>query len=301
METLNKQIDRFLEYMRSEKNCSSLTLKSYREDLAQFGLFLSGRKEGPAAHAGQVDHVMIREFLSQLMSRAYSRKSVQRKLAAVKSFFKFLYLRRMIGANPADLVSSPRLGRNLPRFLYPDEINRMLDSLDADSFEDRRNKALIEVLFSTGVRISELVGMNAEGIDPGTGMVKVRGKGNKERIVILGSRGLESLKKYLLKRSLFLQGKEGEEALFINTRGGRLTDRGVRHILKELVRKIALDKKVSPHTIRHTFATTMLNNGCDIRVVQELLGHVNLSTTEIYTHIMKNKLRDVYEQCHPHA
>ncbi|MDD5067040.1 MAG: tyrosine recombinase XerC [bacterium] len=302
MALMNDHISRFLEYLDSEKVYSGLTRKSYNEDLMQFSRFLQKRPGELIREIGNIDHLVIREFLSDLVKQEYSKKSILRKLAAIKSFFKFLYMRRMVERNPADLVSSPKLEKKLPHFLYLDELNEMLDFVREEDFESVRNKAVIEVLFSTGVRVSELVGMDLADIDQDSSLVKVRGKGNKERLVVLGSSSLQALKKYIPLRNHLLKAlNRKEEALVINQKGSRLTDRGVRYVLQTIVKETALARKVSPHTIRHTFATYMINNGCDIRVVQEMLGHVSLSTTQIYTHIMKNKLKDVYEKCHPHA
>ncbi len=296
---LNDYIDEFLQYITEEKIYSHLTEKSYGEDLLQFNNFLSGKN---VKRMEEVNHIMIRNFLSELMQGDYAKKSIVRKLAAIKSFFKFLNHRKIIETNPAELVSSPKLNKSLPTFLYLDEINTLIDFLNEKSFISMRNRAMIEVLFSTGIRVSELINLNVSQIDDKTGLVKVKGKGNKERIVVLGSKSILALHDYRNYRRDLLQNiNKKTEVLFLNQKGERITDRGVRYILENLVKKVALSKKVSPHVIRHSFATYMINNGCDLRVVQEMLGHVNLSTTQIYTHIGKNKLKDVYEKYHPHA
>ena len=296
---LDSYYNDFLNCLSNEKNYSRLTIKSYREDLEQFGVFL---KQENLSSVSEIGHIIIRKFLSRLMDRNYARKSILRKLATIKSFFKFLFNRGMINNNPGDYVSSPKTERKLPDFLYEEEINNIIESFAQDNFESLRNKALIEVLYSTGTRVSELVAMNIHDIDFATSLVKVKGKGNKERIVVLGSKCIQALENYLPKRKDIL-GKfnKDTDALFLNQRGNRLTDRGVRYIFEKLVKKFAIAKKVSPHTIRHTFATHMLDHGCDLRIVQEFLGHVSLSTTQIYTHVGGNKLKSVYEEFHPHS
>ncbi len=291
--------EEFLKYIANEKSYSKLTLKSYNEDLTQFLEFLE--KEN-INNINNVNHIIIRKFLSLLSDKEYSKKSMVRKLAAVKSFFKYLYHREYIDKNPADYVSSPKLPEYLPEFLYEDEINNIIDSLTDSSFETVRNRAILEFLYSTGVRVSELVSINVSDVDINNGLIKVKGKGNKERIVALGSKALNALHNYLIYRNDLLK-KDGKEskALFINLKGNRLTSRGVRYIFEEIIKKLALKKSISPHTIRHTFATHMLNHGCDLRVVQEFLGHSSLSTTQLYTHIVKDRLKDVYNKYHPHS
>lgn len=289
----------FLDYLANERNYSNLTIKSYKEDLIQFQEFILGKE---LQSIKQIDHIIIRSFLSILVDKNYSKKSVLRKLAAIKSFFKFLFNRGILENNPGDYVSSPKSEKILPDFLYEDEMTELIETQTDENFSSIRNKALLEVLYSTGIRVSELVSIDVNDIDFQTGLIKVRGKGNKERIVALGSMSISALHHYLSFRNAHIEKNHKENsALFLNHFGDRLTDRGVRYIFEKIVKKIALNKKVSPHTIRHTFATHMLNHGCDLRVVQEFLGHVSLSTTQIYTHIESEKLKKVYKECHPHS
>ena len=296
---LNNYFNNFLNYLSNEKNYSALTIKSYGEDLKQFKIFLKQEKINSVL---KTDHIIIRKFLSILMEQNYSRKSILRKLATIKSFFKFLFNRGEIDNNPGDYVSSLKTENKLPDFLYEKEITDIIESFNKDDFESVRNKALVEVLYSTGTRISELVAMNINDIDLISSMVKVKGKGNKERIVALGSKCIQAIKFYLPKReNMLVKFRKDADPLFLNQRGERLTDRGVRYIFDKSIKKFALDKNISPHTIRHTFATHMLNHGCDLRIVQEFLGHVSLSTTQIYTHVGGDKLKKVYEEFHPHS
>ncbi len=289
----------FFNYLTNEKNYSRLTVKSYREDLVQFEAFC--RQEG-FDDIEKLDHIAIRNFLSLLVQKDFSRKSILRKLATIKSFFKFLFSRGVIENNPADYVSSPKAEKILPDFLYEKEIMDIIEYFTDNDFESTRNRAIVEMLYSTGTRISELVAMDLADIDFSTGLVKVRGKGDKERIVALGSKCIEAVHRYQEHRNnMNIRFHNEDGALFLNQNGRRLTSRGVRYIFGKFVKKMALKKKVTPHTIRHTFATHMLDHGCDLRVVQEFLGHTSLSTTQIYTHVGGSKLKKIYEEFHPHS
>jgi len=296
---MNNYIEKFIEYLENEKNYSLHTCKDYTEDLEQFNDFV---KKLNLEDIKQIDHIIIRQFLGELNQRNYSKRSIARKLASIKSFFKFLLKREYIKTNPAEYVSSPKLPKLLPHFLYEDEITEIIESFDNNNFESARNRAILETLYSTGMRVSELVNLDLQDIDIFQGIARVYGKGSKQRIVALGSKCRESLNVYLIYRKNFLN-KSGisTDALFINFKGKRLTDRGVRYIFEKYIKKIAQEKKVSPHIVRHTFATHMLNNGCDLRAVQEFLGHISLTTTQIYTHIGKKQLKKIYDEYHPHS
>ncbi len=292
-------INSFLYYLTDEKNYSDLTIKGYNKDLIQFNEFIQKESIGSI---NDIDHIVIRKFLAELMNKDYKKKSILRKLAAIKSFFKFLFNRSVIKNNPGDYVSSPKSDKTLPDFLFENEIINIIESFTKDSFDSKRNRAIMEVLYSTGIRVSELVKINIHDIDKKSGLVKVIGKGNKERIVVLGIKALQALNDYSIYRDEHLaKCNKQDDALFLNRLGGRITDRGVRFIFQTFIKKTAFNKKVSPHTVRHSFATHMLNHGCDLRVVQEFLGHVSLSTTQIYTHIGREKLKKVYDECHPHS
>ncbi len=292
-------IEEFLKYLKDEKNYSEYTCKVYSDDLLQFNAFLNDEH---ITEVENIDHIIIRQFLALLTDKNYSKRSIARKLAAIKSYFKFLLKMNYIDKNSADYVSTPKLPKLLPHFLYEDEISNIIDSFNENNFESTRDRAIIETLYSTGMRVSELVNLGYQDIDLSQGIARVFGKGKKERIVAIGSKCRESISNYLIyRKALMIKIKIDNEALFLNSRGGRLTDRGVRYIFDKYVKKVAFEKKVSPHTIRHTFATHMLNNGCDLRVVQEFLGHSSLTTTQIYTHIGKKQLKNVYNRYHPHS
>ncbi len=296
---LHDFIDEFLTYLTDEKNYSDLTVKSYKEDLLQFTDFLTHNN---ITKLQDITHLSIRQFLAELTDDKYTKKSMVRKLASIKSFFKFLHHREIISSNPSIYVSSPKLPSHLPEFLYVDEITSLIESLNDNTFESVRNRAIFEFLYSTGIRVSELVGLNFTDVDITAGIAKVSGKGNKERMVALGVQCINSLNKYSIYRVDLLKKKNKEtNALFLNKYGDRLTTRGVRYIFDSIMERLAIHKNISPHTIRHTFATHMLNNGCDLRIVQEFLGHVSLSTTQIYTHIVKDRLKDAYNKFHPHS
>jgi len=296
----NQKIENFLNYLRNEKNYSEHTLKNYENDLKQFFQFLSQQK---IEDLKRVDHILIRSFLASLYEQNYEKKSIARKLACLKSFFKYLLKNNFIDDNPADYVSSPKIPKKLPNFLYEDNIKNIIEFFNKpDDFEKSRERAILETLYSTGIRVSELVNLNLKDINLEAGTAIVFGKGKKERIVPLGSKCIEALKIFIKQRNQLLNKlNKTEKALFINKNGNRLTDRGIRYIFDKHIKKLAEIEKVSPHTIRHTFATHMLNNGCDIRIVQEILGHSNLSTTQIYTHISKKKLKSDYLKFHPHS
>ncbi len=295
---MNQLKNDFLAYLLSEKGYSENTVKSYDEDLSQFISFLESKNIN---NPSDVTHKIIREFLAFLMNY-FSRNTVIRKISAIKSFFKYLRKKGIITENPALLVSTPKKHLKLPQFLYEKEIENLLNNLSDDGFQSARNKAMLETLYSTGMRISELINLNIDDIDFNSRVIKVKGKGKKERIVILGSKAIESIKKYLQFRNERLNKlRKREEALFLNKNGGRITDRGARYIMEKIIKEMAILKKVTPHTIRHSFATHLLERGCDIRTVQELLGHSSLNTTQIYTHIVKERLREVYRRYHPHG
>ncbi|MGB9866820.1 MAG: site-specific tyrosine recombinase XerD [Bacillota bacterium] len=284
-----------------EKNASSHTVKAYMADLKQFLDFLGPckdilaelRTQGPA---------LIRQFTGHLMDLGYSRKSVARKQSCVRSFCRFLVRSGMLDDNPGKTVQGPKLGRKLPEFLSVEEVERLLAVPDASTPTGLRDLAILETVYSSGLRVSELVSLNVGDIDFSNGFVKVMGKGRKERYAPLGSVAIGVLGRYLeeARPKLCRRGKKCN-AVFLNARGDRLSVRAVQHMVKRYARKAGIDRPVSPHTLRHSFATHLMAGGADLRAVQEMLGHQKISTTQIYTHVTLNNLMRVYRQCHPRS
>ncbi len=297
MLSLDQQIQQFLTYLQTERDVSPHTLAAYRSDLAQLLAFvLCERGERESVSAPDVDHLLLRRYLAGL-SKNTKKSSIGRKLAAIRSFFRFLLRRGMIAGNPAELIATPKKEQRLPFHLDIDQATSLMEAPNDDRKYARRDRAILELLYSSGLRVSELTGLNIGELDPVAGMVRVTGKGGKERIVPVGSRALEALQEYLDQR--------GEDAvrgaLFVNTRGGRINRRSVARIVDAHVLRIAAFKRISPHTLRHTFATHMLEGGADLRAIQELLGHASLSTTQKYTHVSIDRLMEVYDKAHPKA
>jgi len=299
---MKRFVQKFTNYLEVEKNYSQHTLRSYRTDLAELVEFLKDKAPG------DVDNIDLRRFLAELKNRGCSKRTVVRKLAAVRSFFKFLFREQLVKLNPADSVFTPKLDNRLPEFLDEGKTVELVTAPSGNDITDKRDRAILEVLYSTGIRVSELVGLNDSSVDLIAGAVKVRGKGKKERIAMLGSEAQKELRSYIDKKRGFIfeasskgRIKVDTEALFLNKRGKRLTDRSIRRLIEKYVKKCSIEQNVSPHSIRHSFATHMLNNGADLRSIQELLGHKNLSTTQIYTHLGTQKIKEIYSKAHPRA
>lgn len=289
---IDRYIEKFIRYLEIERNASRHTLINYSIDLKSLGEFL---KEEPIE---KVDYVSLRRYLAHIKEQNLSKVSIARKIASIRSFFKFLFREGIIKNNPASSLSTPKRDKHLPKFLDEKEIVVLLESPDRESEAGARDRAILETLYSTGIRVSELVGLNMDHIDQIGGVVKVFGKGKKERIVPIGERALQAIRDYLKKKRPITRDTK---ALFFNKSGGRLTDRSVRRIINKYIIKASIQQKISPHTLRHSFATHMLDHGADLRSVQELLGHANLSTTQIYTHITTERLKSAYEKAHPRA
>lgn len=288
-------------HLQVEKGASPHTLKSYAEDLDGFSDFLRRSGTGDSVRSLRgVDHRILRGYLSELQKGGYARRSIARKLSALRSFFKYLCRENILEKTPMTGVSTPKLEKKLPEFLYLDEVELLLQMPDRSDPLGIRDVAILETLYATGARVSELVGLDLTDVDYSDGDLRVMGKGAKQRWIPVGSMAIAALGEYL-DRARPLLARRASASLFLNKNGGRLTDRGVRYILSRYVRKAALVRHVSPHTIRHSFATHLLNNGADLRSVQELLGHVNLSTTQIYTHVTKERLKNEYQKAHPRA
>jgi integrase/recombinase XerC len=293
---MNEVIDRFISYLNLEKNFSNHTLINYKSDLEQFFIFLNKNKKT----VKDIDRLTGRAYMAELREKEYKKSSLARKIAVLKSFYKFLVSEKIIEKNTFLYLRSPKQDKRIPSFLDQEEAIDLVEAPKDETIFDLRDTAILETLYATGVRVSELVNLKLRDIDFLGEMIKVLGKGNKERLIPIGQKSLIVLKNYVdMLDTLNISRDHG--FLFINHRGGALTDRSIRRILNKYILKLSITKKVSPHTLRHTFATHLLNAGCDLRSVQEMLGHVNLATTQIYTHVEIERLKKDYLKAHPHS
>jgi len=298
---MRKAIGQFLQYLRAERNASDLTQKSYREDLTLLvEWFEENGDECPKP--ADITTLELRGYVASLHEMGYAKSTIARRLAALRSFFRFCQREGWITANPAKALRNPRKSRHLPHFLSTDEIGRLLSSPPANQPLGLRDRAILETLYAAGLRVSELVGINEGDLDLGEGVVRVRGKGRKERISPLGQYAVSAIKAWLPERKLAEREPPGPASpVFTNKFGRRLTSRSVGRMLEKYLKSTGLDSRTSPHTLRHSFATHLLDRGADIRSVQELLGHRSLVTTQIYTHVSTAGLREAYERAHPRA
>jgi integrase/recombinase XerC len=290
----------FTEYLQIEKNASPYTVEYYNHDLEEFFSFL--RQEGIGTFQ-EVDQQSIRLFLTILFDKKLSRRSVSRKISSLRTFFKFLEREEIINSNAFLLITLPKASNPIPGFLYEEEMVKLFESNDAETPVGQRNLALLEILYGTGIRVSECQHLRLKDIDFSIGTLLVKGKGNKERYVPFGSFADKALQLYIHdgRKQLLEKSEVNSESVFLNARGTPITTRGIRSILNKMVEKAALTIHVHPHKLRHTFATHMLNEGADLRTVQELLGHESLSSTQVYTHVTKDHLRNIYLNSHPRA
>jgi integrase/recombinase XerC len=318
-------VQEFLSYLQFEKRFSEHTAKCYGADLTQFGDFLAGRSQGDESESFggnfsgggaavatatqvQIDRLLLsadvnlmRAYMSLLNEKQYSKSTIARKLATLRSFYKFLVKRNKISSSPVMAIRTPKQEKKLPRFLEYEEVKKLLETPPLDHWLGVRDRAMMETLYSTGMRVSELVSLNMEDIDFLGEVVHIRGKGKKERIAPISSSTLQMIQRYIEFRNKRAQSNSNFESkvLFVNKHGRRLSTRSVRRKMDKYLKMAGLDPAISPHTLRHSFATHMLNNGADLRSVQELLGHQSLSTTQIYTHLTTRKLKEVYQGSHP--
>jgi len=296
----------FLRYLEGDRNVSSHTLRAYAGDLRQFLGFLKGRESADngaraVAQLQEVDRHTIREYLARLQQQGASSPTLARKLAALRSFFKYLHARGVCASNPAKLVSSRKLSRPLPHVLDVADVERLVEAPDDSTVLGKRDRAILETLYSTGMRAGELAAVRLDSVDLISGAIRVSGKGRKERLALLGSPAVRALRAYLAVRSELTEDSEVTH-VFLNHRGGPLTSRSVQRIVhKYATTLLPARAEVSPHTLRHSFATHMLNRGADLRSVQELLGHASLTSTQIYTHLTTERLKEVHRRAHPHG
>ncbi len=296
-------VERFLSYLGDQRRASPATLCSYASDLRQFREFLvedAGGGGGAPAPAG-IDKLAVRGFVAQLGRSGLGKASIARKLSTVRSFLNYAVRVGTLSANPAATVASPRVPRSLPRNMTVDEMFGLLDRMEGDEVATLRDRAILELLYATGLRVGELVSLDVDVVDLAGGLVRALGKGGRERIVPFGSKAAVALRAWLSRASALRARSREPEALFLNLRGGRLTDRSVRRILDRRLREAAILAHRSPHALRHSFATHLLGAGADLRAIQELLGHASLSTTQRYTHVDTDALMRVYDRTHPRA
>ncbi len=288
---MKKHFDKFIEYLKAERDVSPHTMRAYTRDLQEFLTFIDKKSK-------DIDNLDIRSFLAHLHQKKLKKSSIARKLATIRSYFKFLTREGYVKKNPAKLVSSPKIPKTLPRSLSVDEVFALMESPKGDSFKATRDRAIFELLYSCGMRISELTSLDMSDIDLKESIIRVKGKGKKERMLPVGAKAMEAVNNYLPER---VTQKKKVDAIFLNNHGRRLTQRSIRRILLEYSRMIKMMGHLSPHVLRHTFATHLLHGGADLRTIQELLGHSSLSSTQIYTHVDNVHLAEVYDKAHPLA
>ncbi len=299
---MEEALAEFLRHLALQKNASAHTVKSYREDLTQAVEFFRQRSTARSGGPEQLTTRQLRAYLAWLHEQGYARTTVARRLAAVRSWCRFLCRRGLLANNPAEGLRGPRQEKKLPHFVSREDMGRLLSAPPSDTPQGLRDRAILEVLYSAGLRVSELTGLNLTDLDFDQGLAMVRGKGRRERLAILGGPAVEALQQWLPQRQA-LGGPRAstQPALFLNRRGSRLTSRSVGRLLEKYLAGAGLDPRTSPHTLRHSFATHLLNGGADIRSVQELLGHRSLATTQIYTHVSTQRLQESYHKAHPRA
>ncbi|HEY8820221.1 MAG TPA: site-specific tyrosine recombinase XerD [Dehalococcoidia bacterium] len=302
---MDEAVSQFLEFLTVEKGAAQNTIAAYRNDMQQFAAFCSStRTVGKSSSWNQVDRTRIQEYLRSLQAKEYADATVARKVAAIKSFFGFMQAEGLTSSDPTESLSSPRVGKSLPKPISPQEVDELLEQpLRRSTPEAKRDKAMLELLYATGMRVTELVSLNITDIilNDGHAYVRCLGKGAKERTVPIHEHAAESLLLYLRDSRRNLVRTTHEKALFVNRRGERLTRQGFWLILKGYAQSAQIKSGVTPHTLRHSFATHMLRGGAPLRHVQELLGHANISTTQVYTQLTNEHVREVYDRAHPRA
>ena len=289
MPVMKEHIDNFIRYLEIQKGASQHTLRAYKRDLEEFSAFVKKRPE-------EIELIDVRGFIARQIKDGLNKATAGRRLASVRSFLSFLKKEGYVKSNPAKLVPTPKTQRLLPKFLTVDDIFSLVEKPGNIGFIHARDRAILELLYSSGLRVSEVAGLNVEDINTKEGLVKVRGKGKKERILPVGSKAIDAMKSYLVEKILL---KKKDRAMFLNRRGIKLSERGIRRIVVKYAKMVGISGQIGPHTLRHTFASHLLQSGADLRVIQELLGHSSLSTTQKYTHLDVTHLMDIYDKAHP--
>ena len=295
---MDRYLEKFLAYLKVERNSSAHTLLNYQLDIESLGKFLSaGSKEKKAVDWSRVDLWKLRGFVADLRTKGKAKSSIARTTAATRSFFRFLCREGYLPTNPAASLMSPRKDKKLPTFLGVAEVEKLLKAPAGKDTASLRDKAILELLYSTGMRVGELVALGVKDLDLIAGVARVSGKGKKQRMLPIGTPAIQAIHRYLETRP---EGRPSDP-VFLNRSRSRLTDRSVRRVVAKYIRHVAVKERISPHTLRHSFATHLLDRGADLRSVQELLGHATLTTTQIYTHVSAERLKSVYEKTHPRA
>jgi tyrosine recombinase XerC len=294
---MKKELSEFLAYLRHERNASPHTIVAYERDLRQLADYL----EESGVRWNKAGNVVLRGFLATLHEKKRKRSTIGRKLAAMRSFYEFGLRKKWITENPAKILATPRQEKKVPSFLSEEEAAALLDLPSTGKAVDLRDRAILELFYATGIRVSELVGVDLDDVHFDERLVRVRGKGKKERLVPFGRKAVEALQAYLRVRPGLLDRRSGERAVFLNYRGGRLTTRSVERMVRKYIRRTAVSRRISPHSLRHSFASHLLGRGADLRVIQELLGHASLATTQKYTHVDVRRLLEVYKKSHPRS
>ncbi len=305
---MQKYLDDFMKHLKYERNASPHTLRNYESDLIQFYDYIAPPDEDGkrrSVSVRDIDHLTIREYMASLYEKKKKKSSIHRKVASLRTFFRFLCREGVMELNPAKLVATPRVERTLPNHLTIEQMIRFIETPDIETLLGKRDRSMLELLYASGLRVSEMVGLNLTDIDFTNQTVRVRGKGRKERIVPFGNHALKALQDYLAVRGELLIEAEPDKAdpsaLFFNYQGTRITTRSVGRMVDKYVKMCADVHHISPHSLRHSFATHLLDAGADLRSIQEMLGHVRLSTTQQYTHVSTDKLMEVYDKAHPKA
>lgn len=295
---VNNSLNLFIQYLQIEKNCSQYTIRCYRTDIREFFMFMS---EQALEKVSEISYVEARLYLTKLYKEQLSSTTIARKISSLRSFYQFLLREELVDDNPFSLISFRKMTKRLPNFFYEEEIIELFKVCNTDTPLDQRNQAMLEVLYGTGIRVSECADIRLTDVDLSLNTLLVRGKGRKERYVPFGDYAKEALFLYIDDGRKNLLKEQDHQFLFVNYRGNPITPRGIRMVLQKMIEKSALNRNINPHMLRHSFATHLLNSGADLRTVQELLGHANLSTTQIYTHISNEHLRKSYLEHHPRA
>ncbi len=300
--TLSTAVARFLRYLEVERNASPLTLKSYREDLSLLLEYIKQTRGTTEISPGTITPKQLRDYIARMHQAGYASTTIARRTASLRSFFRFGQREGWVETNPAKPLRNPRKGRTLPHVLSPEEIVRLLEAPSPTTPLAIRDRAILETMYSAGLRISELVGLCLGDLDLRQGVARVRGKGRRERLAPLGSHAVKALRQYLARRKVHPREPQGDASpVFLNRFGRRLTTRSVARMLEKYLKITGLDRRTTPHSLRHSFATHLLQRGADIRSVQELLGHKSLLTTQIYTHVNPGSLQEAYRRAHPRA